>query len=197
MIAHSSFPAPMSPEAYLAWEEQQDTRYEYIDGAIIAMVGGTIPHNDIAINLLLALRSHLQKRGCRVNMSDVKVRSPKQNRYFYPDLVVSCHPDDQQATKWIQHPKVMIEVLSPSTASYDRTHKLRCYRQLPSLQEYLLINTDQILVEMYQRQSAEMWGYRDFESDDTLLIASIDFACPVTVIYENVTLETLEEETAL
>ncbi|MFN9176746.1 MAG: Uma2 family endonuclease [Synechocystis sp.] len=115
MIASPQRPASMTPEAYLDWEAQQEIRHEYIDGEILAMAGGTVPHNDIAINLLVALRSHLQKRGCRINVADVKVKSKRGDRYFYPDLVVSCHPDDLNATQWIQHPKVIIEVLSPST----------------------------------------------------------------------------------
>lgn len=180
---------PVTPKAYLAWEATQETRHEFVDGEILAMTGGTITHNDIAINLLFALRPHVQRSGCRVNMADVKVQAKHGDRYFYPDLVISCDPDDLNATQYIQHPKVIIEVLSPGTATHDRSRKLRYYRQIASLQEYLLINTDQILVESYQRQTTEMWGYRDYGAEANLYIPSLAFEMPVSSIYENVTLE--------
>jgi Uma2 family endonuclease len=84
---------------------------------------------------------------------------------------------------------VIIEVLSPSTANYDRSRKLRYYRKIPSLQEYLLINTDQILVEVYQRQTADMWVYCDYGSDENFHIPSLEFDCSVNEIYENIILE--------
>lgn len=193
MIATPNFLPKMTAEEYLIWEEQQEFRYEYIDGEIIAMAGSTLPHNDIAINLLIALRPHVQKRGCRVNMSDAKVQAKANSRYFYPDLVISCHPEDVQARKWIQHPTVIIEVLSPSTSNYDRSQKLKYYRQIPSLQEYILVDTKQISAEMYQRQSGGMWGYSAHEEGETFTIPSIEFECAVADIYENVILEPEEQ----
>lgn len=190
MIALSrSQPTPLTPEEYLAWEAKQKIRHEYVDGEVLAMTGGSIPHNDLAINLLTILRPHIKHRGCRLNMSDVKVQAKRGDCYFYPDLVISCHPQDLNATQWIQHPKVIIEVLSPSTANYDRSRKLRYYRQIPSLQEYLLINTDQILVEVYQRQTADIWVYCDYGSDEIFHIPSLEFDCSVDAIYENIALE--------
>ncbi len=193
MIATSNFLPEMTAEEYLLWEEQQEFRYEYIDGEIIAMAGSTLPHNDIAINLLIALREHVQKRGCRVNMSDAKVQAKANSRYFYPDLVISCHPEDLQARKWIQHPAVIIEILSPSTSNYDRSQKLKYYRQIPSLQEYILVDTEQISTEMYQRQSGGIWGYSSQEEGETLTIPSIEFSCAIADIYENVIIETTDE----
>jgi Uma2 family endonuclease len=173
------------------WQQYLDNVYdhEFVDGEILAMTGGTIAHNGIAINLLLTLRPYVQKSGCHINMADVKVQAKRGDRYFYPDLVISCHPDDLNATQYIQHPQIIIEVLSPGTANYDRSQKLRYYRQIASLQQYLLINTDQMLVESYQRQTAAMWGYCDHSSENNLYIPSLEFEIAVSSIYENVTLE--------
>ncbi|AFY36669.1 protein of unknown function DUF820 [[Leptolyngbya] sp. PCC 7376] len=193
MIAVADFPRKMTPEEYLAWEEQQEYRYEYIDGEIIAMTGGSLAHNDIALNLYSLLRPHLKKRGCRINVADVKVQGKANSRYFYPDLVISCHPEDKQAKKWIQYPSTIIEVLSPSTANYDKSRKLKLYRQIPSLQEYILIDSQKVSVEMYQRQTGKMWGYTDYGLDEILTIPSIEFECSVALLYEDAILEDVPE----
>jgi len=134
MIAQPQYPERMTPEEYLEWEATQECRHEYIDGEIIAMTGGSLPHNDITLNFYRTLYSHLRPRGCRVNVSDAKVQA-NNSRYFYPDLVISCDFRDRESRNFIQHPQVIIEVLSPSTGNYDRTKKLQYYRQIASLQE--------------------------------------------------------------
>ena len=141
MIANPQ-PTGMTVDEYLDWESHQDIRYEYLDGEIVAMTGGTIPHNDIAINLLTALRPQARARGCRINMADVKVQVTPRI-YFYPDLVVSCDQQDRNAIKLIQFPKLIVEVLSPSTEADDRGRKFTHYRSLSSLQEYVLIDSEE------------------------------------------------------
>jgi Uma2 family endonuclease len=144
-------PCQMSVEAYLDWEPQQEIRYEYINGEVYAMTGGTIPHNDIAINLLSAVLPQIRAQGCRVNMADVKLQVDASGLYYYPDLIVSCDSRDLNAHKFIQFPKLIVEVLSPGTAEKDRGDKFRDYQCIPSLQEYLLINSDKISAECYKR----------------------------------------------
>ena len=151
MIAIPQQPAKMTIEEYLAWELNQDIRYDYINGEVFAMTGGTIPHNDIALNLYTSLRPHLRPRGCRINVSDVKVQVTSKGPYFYPDLIVSCHPEDINARKFIQNPKLIVEVLSPSTSGKDREEKFRYYLTIPSLQEYILIDSEKISVEQIGR----------------------------------------------
>src|ERR687886_1838932 len=102
MIAISQQSEKMTIEEYLEWEPQQDLRYEYVNGEVFAMTGGTIPHNDIALNLYTALRPHLRSRGCRVNVSDVKVQVSPKSPYYYPDVIVSWDPQDLNARKFIQ-----------------------------------------------------------------------------------------------
>ena len=189
MIANPQYYPKMTSEEYLEWEAKQEFRHEYIDGEIVAMTGGSLPHNDIALNFYRALYPHLRQRGCRVNVSDAKVQANKNSRYFYPDLVISCHPDDLKSREFIQHPKVIIEVLSPSTANYDRTKKLKYYRQIPSLQEYILVDSEEIAVEVYQRGEGKMWHYYEYEAGEAIALDSIEFEYAIELLYEGVSFE--------
>ncbi len=194
MIANREIHQKMTAEEYLEWEAKQEFRHEYIDGEIVAMTGGTLPHNDIALNFYTALRPHLRERGCRVNVSDAKVQARKNSRYFYPDLVVSCDRDDLKARDFIQNPKVIVEVLSPSTANYDRTKKLKYYRQIPSLQEYVLVDSEEISVEVYRRGEGKMWLYYEYEAGETIALESIEFECAIDLLYEGVSFEPESED---
>ena len=136
----------MTAEAYLEWEVQQPLKYEYLNGSPYGMTGGTIPHNDIVLNLYRALYPHLRAKGCRVNVADVKVQVLNNGPYFYPDLVVSCDDRDQRARQLIEHPCFIVEVLSPATEAFDRGEKFRRYRRSPSLQEYVLIDSETMSV---------------------------------------------------
>ncbi len=189
MIANPQYPQKMTAEEYLEWEAKQEFRHEYVDGEILAMTGSPLPHNDIALNLYTALRPHLRQRGCRVNVSDVKVHDSKNSRYFYPDLVVTCAPEDLKAHKFIQYPKVIIEVLSPSTENYNRTKKFKYYRQIPSLQEYVLVDSEEIAVEVYHRGEGKMWHYYEYATGDAIAFFSIEFECPIEVLYEGVSFD--------
>ena len=190
MIAIPQQPAKMTIEEYLAWELDQDIRYEYINGEVFAMTGGTIPHNDIALNLYTSLRPHLRPRGCRINVSDVKVQVTSKGPYFYPDLIVSCHPEDINARKFIQNPKLIVEVLSPGTSGKDREEKFRYYLTIPSLQEYILIDSEKISVERYCRGEGRMWLYYPYTTGDMITLSSIAFEFPIEILYDSVGLET-------
>lgn len=189
MIANPQYPQKITPEEYLEWEATQEFRHEYIDGEIVAITGSSIPHNDIALNFYRALYPHLRQRGCRINVSDVKVQGNQNSRYFYPDLVVTCHPEDMNSRNFIQHPKVIVEVLSPSTANYDRGDKFKYYRQIPSLQEYVLADSESISVELYHRGEGKMWYYYEYADGDAIALESIEFECPIQVLYEGVSFE--------
>lgn len=189
MIAIPQQPEKMTIEEYFAWELIQDMRYEYINGEVFAMTGGTIPHNDIALNLYRPLYSHLHPQGCRVNVSDVKVQVSPQSPYFYPDLIVSCHPEDINARKFIQYPKLIVEVLSPSTSNRDREEKFRYYLTIPSLQEYILIDSEKIYVERYCRGEGRMWLYYPYTIGDMITFSSIEFEFPIDILYEGVVFE--------
>jgi Uma2 family endonuclease len=180
-------PLKMTVEAYLDWESHQDLRHEYINGNVFAMTGGTIPHNDIALNLYTALRPHLRSRGCRINVADVKVQVTS-TLYLYPDLMVSCDERDRNAIKAVQYPKLIVEVLSPGTETYDRKDKFALYRKLSTLEEYVLVDSESMSVECYQRSSDRRWIYEPYTADDTIALESIQFSCAIDLLYEGVDL---------
>jgi Uma2 family endonuclease len=184
----------MTAEEYLVWESHQECRHEYIDGEIVAMTGGTVPHNDIAVNLLLVIGSHVRAQGCRINLADVKVPIPSTGNYFYPDLVVSCDERDRTAIKLIQFPLLIVEVLPPGTEGKDRGTKFKQYGTLSSLQEYVLIDSESISVECYRRGEGRMWLYSPYAEGDTIALASLGIEVAIAQLYENVQLNPEADE---
>jgi Uma2 family endonuclease len=187
----------MSPSEYLAWEEQQPYKHEYIDGAAYAMTGGTFSHNAIALNLASAIKNRLRGSDCRVFINDVKVQVSTKGLYFYPDVVVTCDAQDLQSQKLIRYPTLIVEILSPSTESYDRGEKFRRYRQMPSLKEYVLIDAQKISIDCYRLNENQKWELTPYfaeELSDNLLIEfpCIDFECAIETIYEEVNFEIYE-----
>jgi Uma2 family endonuclease len=189
MIATPQPPQKMTVEEYLEWEARQEIRHEYVNGEIFAMTGGSIPHNDIALNLYRALYPHLRPRGCRVNVSDVKLQLSSSSAYFYPDVIVSCDPQDLNSRKFIQHPKLIVEVLSPSTEAKDRGEKFTYCRTIPTLQEYVLIDSEKIAVDCYRRGEGRMWLYYPYTAGDIITLDSIEFEFPIELLYEGVVFE--------
>ncbi|MEZ2235205.1 Uma2 family endonuclease [Microcoleus sp.] len=193
MIAIPQTPQKMSVEEYLEWEAQQEIRHEYVNGEVFAMTGSTIPHNDIALNFYTALRPHIRSTGCRMNVSDVKLQVSFQRRYYYPDVIVSCDPQDLNSRQFIQNPKIIVEVLSPSTSAKDRDEKFTCYLKIPTLQEYILIDSQKIFVERYCRGEGRMWLYYSYTAGEIITLSSIGFNLPIALLYEDVGFETATE----
>ncbi len=198
MVANPQ-PQRMTPEEYLGWEAEQPIKHEYIEGQVYGMAGGTLPHNDIILNLYSQLRSHLRSKGCRSNVADVKVRISPAGPYFYPDMVVSCDERDRQATDAICYPILLIEVLSPSTAGFDRGDKFKYYRRIPTLQEYVLIDAEKVGVDCYRKTSTGRWELTAYPEhaanpeNPVLDLVSVDFHCPLAFVYEAVELPQLPE----
>ncbi|AMA09121.1 MULTISPECIES: Uma2 family endonuclease [unclassified Picosynechococcus] len=189
MIALSDY-QPLTPEEYLALEQTSEIKHEYIDGEIYAMAGGTGNHNLISSNLLILLKNGLRAAGCRTYISDMKVNVGDRRRFFYPDLVVTCDQRDEPQLSYIQFPTVIVEVLSPSTESFDRGRKFEFYREIPSLQEYLLINVDQYLVECFRRQKADIWLLQTYKGLEAIAhIEALNLNAPLQEIYGDVPLE--------
>jgi Uma2 family endonuclease len=190
---------PMSPQEYLAWEEEQPLKYEYIYGEAYAMTGGTLPHNSIAVNITTALRTHLRGKGCKVFMADAKVSVSEKGPYFYPDVVVSCEERDRRALKMVQYPCLILELLSPGTEGYDRGDKFKFYRRLKTLQEYVLVDAEKLSVECYRLNERGKWELTAYPLDDLSIdeqdtdvqFTSIDFLCPISLIYEDIELNAL------
>jgi Uma2 family endonuclease len=181
-------PKLMTPAEYLEWEAQQENRHEYLNGEVYAMTGGTLAHNDIALNLYSSLRAHIRARGCRMNAIDAKTQITEQGPFFYPDLLISCDPRDKAAVKFVQFPCLIAEVLSPGTESYDRGEKFAHYRRLESLQEYLLISSTKPSVEIFRLNERHKWELTPYEAGETMQLTSIDFECAIELLYEDVDL---------
>jgi Uma2 family endonuclease len=179
----------LTPEEYFEWEEKQPLKYEYIDGQVFAMTGGTIPHSEIGVNLAAALKNHLRGKGCKVLMADAKVGISKKGPFHYPDVMVSCDERDRRAIEVIYYPCLIVEVLSPGTEGFDRGKKFQNYRQIPTLKEYVLISAEQIMVECFQLNDLGIWELYTYTEGDEFKLTSINFACSVELLYEDLVLE--------
>ncbi|NEP79561.1 MAG: hypothetical protein F6K39_16145 [Okeania sp. SIO3B3] len=184
----------MTPEEYLAWEEEQPVKYEYINAKVYEMTRETLSHNDIALNLASALKSHLQGKGCRVQIADTKVAVSSNGSFFYPDVVVSCDPRDTKSRNIIYYPCLIVEVLSSSTENFDRAQKFQHYRQIESLKEYLLIDSEKICIEYYQINEKNKWEITTYSLEEiadsqqnfSVELESINFEITTSLLYENV-----------
>lgn len=182
-------PRYMSPQEYLEWEELQPIKYEYINGEAFAMTGGTIPHGIIAANLFYQLKTHLRGSSCRPFVFDVKLGVSDKGPFHYPDVMVTCDQGDKKARKVIYHPCLIAEVLSPSTERYDRGQKFQQYRRISSLREYLLISAEQMTVECFRLNDRGIWELHSYADGEELHLTSLDFRCPIELLYEDVVLD--------
>jgi len=157
-----SLPQPkpyLTPAEYLTFERQAKYRSEYFEGKIFAMAGATEPHNQIVLNVGGELYRQLKRRPCKAYVSDMRVKISATGLYTYPDVVAVCGTPrfEDSHTDTLLNPTVIIEVLSPSTESYDRGKKFEHYRTLDSLKEYVLIAQDECRVEYYSKQPYQQW----------------------------------------
>ena len=177
-----------SVEEYLLLEVQSEIRHEYYQGEIFAMAGAPLQHNRIIRNGSVAIQQRLRSEECELFLDGALVKV-SDAYYFYPDLIVSCDAEDLVADRILQHPTVLVKVLSPGSADYDRTTKLRLYRQLPSLQHYVLIRQDYCWVECLTRTSDDEWTLRIYdELSAFLLLPALNISVPLAELYARVKL---------
>lgn len=143
--------AAMDRAAYLEWEAGQPTKHEYLCGEVFAMIDVRRDHALVAGALFARFREALKGGPCQTFVADMKLLVAAPDAYFYPDVMVTCDPRDRQAQQAIEHPSLVVEVLSESTAAFDRGEKFAAYRRLPSLVEYLLVDIDARRLELYRR----------------------------------------------
>jgi Uma2 family endonuclease len=180
----------LSPEEYLHLEEHSDIKHEYIDWQVYAMAGANDAHVTIALNLAALLRNHVRNSGCRVYIADMKVRIQSLNRFYYPDVMVTCDDRDRETLVYKQFPNLIIEVLSDSTEAFDRGDKFADYQQIESLQEYVLINTKRQRVECFRRGDDGLWILQSYTSQqDSYQLQSIDFEGTMAALYEDVSFD--------
>ena len=178
-----------TPDEYLALERKAEYKSEYFGGEIFAMTGASRKHNLVAGNIFAALHLQLKKRPCEIYPSDMRVKVSPTGLYTYPDVAVVCGEpmfDDEQRDTLL-NPTVLVEVLSKSTASYDRGEKFEHYRKIKSLAEYLVVAQDKYHVEHYTRQSDDQWLLS--ETDDpqkTIRVSSIECDLALADIYDKV-----------
>ncbi len=183
-----ALPQPIytTPEEYLRLDRNSPVRHEYVDGQAYALAGGTLDLSTICVNLLSLLHQRMQEGPCRVYNSDARVRLSAM-RYVYPDLSISCEPRERGRTDILTAPRVVFEVLSPSTQEYDRGEKFGYYRECPSLQEYVLVASEQAAIEVYQRQEEGAdWTLRAYGPGDAVTLASAPVSFPLDAAYANV-----------
>lgn len=164
-------------EGYLAGEAQAGIKHEYLAGEVFAIAGASDAHVTIAGNLFALLRSHVRGSPCRTYMADMKVRIETADAFYYPDVLVTCDARDARETLFKRHPRLVIEVLSDSTAAFDRGAKFAHYRELESLAEYVLIEPEAQAVDVFRRNGAGRWMLHPCGASDTLDLASLGLRC--------------------
>ena len=175
----------LTPEEYLVFERKAIIKHEYRRGHIVAMSGASRAHSFITGDIFGELREQLKGKKCEVHSSDMRVRILSTNAYFYPDVVVSCEEPSFEDNVYdtLLNPRVILEVLSPSTASFDRGEKFEFYKQLLSLQEYLLVAQDQIRVEHFSRHNSE-WVITEYcKVGDVVPLTSIECQLHLREVY--------------
>lgn len=178
----------VTPEEYLAAERAAEFKSEYYQGEVFAMSGASNNHNLIVANLIIALGINFKGKNCVVYPSDMRLHIPVNGLYTYPNVLAVCGEiqflDDKEDT--LLNPFLVIEVLSPSTADYDRGAKFMIYRSIPALQHYLLIDSRAHHVVKYFKNSDHNWVITDIRNlQSTLMLTNPDLALPLSDIYEN------------
>ncbi|MGQ0595435.1 MAG: Uma2 family endonuclease [Gammaproteobacteria bacterium] len=176
----------ISADEYLEGEKRSPLKHEYVAGRVYAMAGGSVAHNRIAVNCAFLLLTKLRGGPCWVFVADLKIRIGSAEVFYYPDVVVSCHPEDLKPDAYlISHPTLVIEVLSPSTERVDQEEKLLHYRKLDSLHEYVLVSQDAMRVQIYRRAGGN-WGTETLGRGERLRLDSVELDLSIEALYENV-----------
>jgi Uma2 family endonuclease len=182
----SNIHAYFTPEEYLEVEHTSLIKHEYIQGQVVAMAGASKAHVLVTGNLSALLVNHLQGTGCVPYASDMKVRLRELGLFYYPDLAVTCDDRDRLSSEdFILHPKLIIEVLSDSTETFDRGAKFADYKSIATLEEYVLVHQKQLLVEQFQRKSDNLWLPTIYRPGSIFKLDSINFNCPIERLYDN------------
>ena len=176
----------MTAEEFLAWDEHETIRREFVRGEVFAMAGAEEAHVTATGNIYTALRAHLKGTPCRTFMVDMKLRVEAADCFFSPDVFVTCSELDRAEPKIKRDPLLVVEVLSPSTAGYDRGAKFADYRLLPNLREFLLVDPASRRCDLYRRGDDGLWVLHPFERGQTLQLRSVGLELPAATLWEDV-----------
>ncbi len=175
-----------SADDFLAWEETQAEKHEFVAGEVFAMTGARREHVVVSGNIFAGLKQRLRGTPCRAYIADLKLRVETADAFFYPDVMVSCHPDDNKAKQFLTQPTLIVEVLSDSTADYDRGGKFVSYRKLESLKEYLIVDIDARRVECFRRTTNNDWLLHDYVGEVDCELNSLGISLPMAEIFEDI-----------
>jgi len=185
-MGHALERTTMHIDEFLVWDATQSERSELVDGVVYAMAGAEDSHVTVAGNVYMALREHLRGSPCRTYMSDMKLRVEVTNSVFYPDVMVTCSAADQESRLVKQEPSLLVEVLSPSSAAYDRGEKFARYRLLPSLREYMVVDIDSRRTDVYRKGVDGLWVLHPFDPGAAVDLASVDLQLPAERLFAEV-----------
>jgi Uma2 family endonuclease len=185
-------PAPkynyVSPDEYLAMERAAEEKHEYYDGYVVAMSGARLKHNQVAANLYAKAGSWLENKECQIIPSEMRVATPNRDTYLYPDASIVCGEplleDDQFDT--LLNPSVIFEILSRSTQKNDTGYKLLYYKNIPTLKEYIMIDSQKRLVQVVRRQADGAWRFEDITGANAkVTIETIQLTISFDELYRN------------
>ena len=182
-----ALPQPrMTAADFLQWDAAQEQRHEFVHGEVYAVAGAEERHVTIALNIAMALRQHLRGTPCRTFMSDMKLHVAAADSYFYPDVMVTCSATDHGNSLIKSEPQLLIEVLSPGTAAFDRGDKFAHYRHIATLREYVLVDPDTRRTDVYRKGDDGLWVLHPFEPGQTVQLAAASLDIPAETLYAEV-----------
>jgi Uma2 family endonuclease len=158
---------------FLVWDEAQPERHEFLRGEVFAQAGALRRHNVVALNLAAMLHAQLRGKPCRPFVADMKVAIERADCCFLPDVVVTCSEADRREERFVREPTLVIEVLSDSTAAFDRGDKFSAYQMLPTLRDYVLVDPQRRRIEVFRRSLGATWLYQPLEPGEALALASL------------------------
>ncbi len=188
-MGHAALNLPLSAADFLAWDAAQTTRHEFVRGEVFAMAGAGERHVTVAGNVYLTLRQHLAGTPCRTFITDMKLHVEAADAFFYPDVMVTCSARDAGNPLVKREPVLLVEVLSPATAAFDRGDKFAAYRSLPSLREVLLVDPDLRRCDLFRRQAVdggEAWVLHPSAPGEGVRLESVALALTAAALWAEV-----------
>jgi Uma2 family endonuclease len=183
----------LTEEEYLKLEDESEERHEYVDGVLRLMAGGTKTHNVLIQNFVLKLALLARAKACGLFTENVRVKLPvgSKRKYYYPDVVSTCKPNDGD-NRTVENPCLVVEVLSESTSEIDRVEKLETYQRIPSIKQYILVDQTRRKIEMYTRQDG-VWIYQMLEAGN-FNVACLETTMTLGEVYAGLTFDSAESE---
>jgi Uma2 family endonuclease len=178
----------LTVEEYLRFEKESQQKHEFFEGEIFAMAGASQNRNEIFSNLFCELGIQLKGKSCKPYGSDLRIHIPQNTLYTYPDLSIICKEftsSTQDETFTAIEPTILIEILSESTQNYDRGAKFKLYRDIPSLKEYILVDSESINIETFRLNQSHHWELEEYKAENEVLsIPTLEMSIPLKNIYE-------------